>query len=167
MAQAPMAEALVALGGNVGDVRRTLSQAITQFCDGGVVTLLARSSDYKTPPWGVEDQPPFVNCAIAVSTSLSPHELLKRGQATERAFGRDRANERRWGPRTLDVDLIAYDDVALDDPDLTLPHPRLLERAFVLVPLAEIAPDRLIGGICVREAAAKINQAGIEKLQPR
>jgi 2-amino-4-hydroxy-6-hydroxymethyldihydropteridine diphosphokinase len=162
-----MSEALVALGGNVGDVRRTLSQAITQFCDGVAVTLLARSADYKTPPWGDENQPPFVNCAIAVSTSLSPHELLKRGQATERAFGRDRANERRWGPRTLDVDLIAYDDVTLDDPDLTLPHPRLFERAFVLVPLAEIAPDRVIASIRVRDALAKLDQTGIEKLQPR
>lgn len=162
-----MAEALVALGGNVGDVRHTLARAIAQFCDGSTVTLLARSSDYKTPPWGVEDQPAFVNCAIAVSTALSPHELLKRGQATERAFGRDRANERRWGPRTLDIDLIAYDDVTLDDPELTLPHPRLFERAFVLAPLAEIVPDRLIAGTRIRDALAKLDQTGIEKLPPR
>jgi 2-amino-4-hydroxy-6-hydroxymethyldihydropteridine diphosphokinase len=162
-----MAEALIALGSNDGDARRTLSEAIAQFCDGAVVTLLARSSDYKTPPWGVEEQPPFVNCAIAVSTLLSPHELLKRGQTTERAFGRDRANERRWGPRTLDVDLIAYDYAALDDPDLTLPHPRLFERAFVLVPLAEIAPERVIAGIRVRDALAKLDQTGIDKLPPR
>ncbi|MEW6451229.1 MAG: 2-amino-4-hydroxy-6-hydroxymethyldihydropteridine diphosphokinase [Pseudomonadota bacterium] len=162
-----MVEALVALGGNVGDVRQTLARAIAQFCDGVVVTLLARSSDYKTPPWGVEDQPSFVNCAIAVSTQFSPHELLKRGQATERAFGRDRLNELRWGPRTLDIDLIAYDDAALDEPDLTLPHPRLFERAFVLVPLAEIVPDRLIAGVRVRDALAKLNQTGIEKLPPR
>ena len=162
-----MPEALVALGGNIGNVRQTLEQAIAQFCDGSTVTLLARSSDYKTPPWGVEDQPAFVNCAIAVSTALSPHELLKRGQATERAFGRDRANERRWGPRTLDIDLIAYDNVTLDDPELTLPHPRLFERAFVLAPLAEIVPDRIIAGMRVREGLAKLDQTGIEKLQPR
>jgi 2-amino-4-hydroxy-6-hydroxymethyldihydropteridine diphosphokinase len=162
-----MAEALIALGGNVGDVRQTLSQAIAQFCDGSAVTLLARSSDYKTPPWGVEDQPAFVNCAIAVSTSLSPHELLNRGQASERAFGRDRAHERRWGPRTLDIDLIAYDNVTLDDPKLTLPHPRLFERAFVLAPLAEIVPDRIIAGMRVCDGLAKLDQTGIEKLQPR
>ncbi len=162
-----MAEALVAFGGNVGDVRQTLARAIAQFCDGVLVKLLARSSDYKTPPWGVEDQPPFVNCAISVSTQISPRELLKRGQATERAFGRDRLNELRWGPRTLDIDLIAYDDAALDEPDLTLPHPRLFERAFVLVPLAEIVPDRLIAGVRVRDALAKLNQTGIEKLPPR
>ena len=162
-----MPEALVALGGNIGNVRQTLEQAIAQFCDGSTVTLLARSSDYKTPPWGVEDQPAFVNCAIAVSTALSPHELLKRGQATERAFGRDRANERRWGPRTLDIDLIAYDNVTVDEPELTLPHPRLFERAFVLVPLAEIAPDRIIAGMRIRDGLAKLDQTGIEKLQPR
>jgi 2-amino-4-hydroxy-6-hydroxymethyldihydropteridine diphosphokinase len=161
-----MAEALIALGGNVGDVRETLSRAIAQFCDNDAVTLLARSSDYRTPPWGVEDQPPFVNCAIAVSTSLSPHELLRRGQATERAFGRDRANERRWGPRTLDIDLIAYDDVTLNEPDLTLPHPRLFERAFVLVPLAEIVPDRPIGGVRIRDALAALDRTGIERLPP-
>lgn len=159
-----MAEALVALGGNVGDVRHTLVRAIAQLCDGVAVTLLARSSDYKTPPWGVEDQPPFVNCAITVATHLSPHELLKRGQAVERAFGRDRANERRWGPRTLDIDLIAYGDMALDTPDLTLPHPRLFERAFVLVPLAEIAADRVIAGMRVRDALANVDQTGVQKL---
>ena len=162
-----MAEALVALGGNVGNVRDTLARAIAQFCDGIAVKLVARSSDYKTPPWGVEDQPPFVNCAVAVSTSLSPHDLLKRGHATERAFGRDRANERRWGPRPLDIDLIAYDDLKLDDPNLTLPHPRLFERAFVLVPLAEIMPDRPISGTQIRDALAKLDQSGIEKLPPR
>lgn len=162
-----MAEALVAFGGNVGDVRETLARAIAQCCDGALIKLISRSSDYKTPPWGVEDQPPFVNCAIAVSTQLTPQELLRRGQTTERAFGRDRANERRWGPRTLDIDLIAYDDVTLDTPELTLPHPRLFERAFVLAPLAEIVPDRAIGDVRIRDALAKLDQTGIEKLPPR
>jgi 2-amino-4-hydroxy-6-hydroxymethyldihydropteridine diphosphokinase len=162
-----MADVLVALGGNVGDVRGTLERAIALFCDGRTVRLTARSSDYRTPPWGVEDQPPFINAVIAAMTDLSPQELLARVQATERAFGRDRAHERRWGPRTLDIDLIAYDDVSLTTPDLTLPHPRLFERAFVLAPLAEIAPDRRIAGIRVRDALAKVDQAGIEKLPPQ
>src|SRR5215510_12898915 len=139
-----MAEALLALGGNLGDARDTLDRAVAALCDGTEIRLTARSSDYATPPWGVDDQPPFVNLAIAIDTTLAPHALLERAQAVERAFGRDRARERRWGPRTLDIDLIAYDDVALDTPDLTLPHPRLFERGFVLVPLAEIAPERLI-----------------------
>jgi 2-amino-4-hydroxy-6-hydroxymethyldihydropteridine diphosphokinase len=162
-----MAEALIALGGNVGDVRETFDRALAMFCDGSDALLIDRSSDYATPPWGVEDQPPFVNCCIAVETRLTPQALLARAQATERAFGRDRANEQRWGPRTLDIDLIAYDDVTMDEPDLTLPHPRLFERAFVLVPLIEIAPDRVIAGISLKDAMAKIDASGITKLPPR
>ena len=159
-----MAEALIALGGNVGDARATVDRAVAVFCDGDEVRLLTRSSDYRTPPWGVEDQPPFINLCIAVATSLAPHDLLARALRVERAFGRDRANERRWGPRPLDIDLLAYDDVTLDGPDLILPHPRLFERAFVLVPLAEIAPDRRIAGVRVADAAARVDAAGIERL---
>ena len=128
---------------------------------------LARSSDYRTPPWGVADQPPFVNLCIAVDTSLTPQALLARAQSVERALGRDRSDERRWGPRAVDIDLLAYDDLALSEPELTLPHPRLLERAFVLVPLAEIAPERMIAGIRVRDALARLDTAGIEQLPPR
>ena len=162
-----MAEALLALGGNVGDVRATLDRAIVAFCDGEQVRLVARSADYRTPPWGIEDQPAFVNLCLAVETRLTPHALLARAQAVERTFGRERAKERRWGPRTVDIDLIAYDDLALDEPDLTLPHPRLFERAFVLVPLAEIAPERTIAGIRVRDALARVDAAGVEKLPPQ
>ena len=162
-----MAEALIALGGNVGDARDTLGRALTTFCDGDAVRLIARSSDYSTPPWGVTDQARFVNLCVAVETRLTPHALLARAQAVERAFGRDRANERRWGPRPLDIDLLAYDDVAIDDAELTLPHPRLFERGFVLGPLAEIAPDRVIAGRRVRDALAKVDTSGIEKLAPR
>ncbi len=161
-----MAEALIALGGNVGDVRATLGRAVALLCERGDVRLKARSSDYATPPWGVSDQPPFVNLCIAVDTELAPHALLARMQAVERALGRDRATERHWGPRPVDLDLLAYDDVALDDPDLTLPHPRLFERAFVLVPLAEIAPERVIAGVRVRDALARVDVAGIERLPP-
>ena len=162
-----MPEAFIALGGNLGDVRTTFEQAIAKLCDGDAVRLLARSSDYRTPPWGLTDQPPFINAAIAVSTSLSPHELLAHAKATERALGRDPARERHWGPRRIDLDILAYDDVELHDPDLTLPHPYMFERAFVLVPLAEIAPDRIIAGTQVREALARVDASGIEKLPPR
>jgi 2-amino-4-hydroxy-6-hydroxymethyldihydropteridine diphosphokinase len=161
-----MAEALVALGGNVGDVRNTLERAIAALCDGTDVRLIAKSSHYRTPPWGDENQPPFVNLAIAVATELAPHALLARAQDVERRLGRDRVAGRRWGPRTIDLDLIAYDDIALDTPDLTLPHPRWRERAFVLVPLAEIAPERVIGGIKVRDALARVDATGIEQLPP-
>jgi 2-amino-4-hydroxy-6-hydroxymethyldihydropteridine diphosphokinase len=81
----------------------------------------------------------------------------------ERILGRVRAKERRWGPRTADLDILAYDDVILDSPGLTLPHPRLFERAFVLVPLAEIAPDRVIGGVRVRDALARVDAIGVER----
>jgi 2-amino-4-hydroxy-6-hydroxymethyldihydropteridine diphosphokinase len=116
---------------------------------------------------GVRDQPPFVNLCIEIETSLTPHALLARAQAVEQMFGRDRAKERHWGPRILDIDILTYDDVALDTPDLTLPHPRLFERAFVLVPLAEIAPERMILGWRVRAVLAKVDRAGITKLPPR
>jgi 2-amino-4-hydroxy-6-hydroxymethyldihydropteridine diphosphokinase len=162
-----MAEALIALGGNVGDARATLDRAVAMLCDGEAVRLIARSSDYRTPPWGVEDQPPFINLCVTAATPLSPHDLLARAQSVERTLGRDRANERRWGPRPVDIDLLAYDDLTLREPDLVLPHPRLFERAFVLVPLAEIAPERRIAGIRVADALARLDTTGIERLSDR
>jgi 2-amino-4-hydroxy-6-hydroxymethyldihydropteridine diphosphokinase len=159
-----MADALLGLGGNVGDVRTALDKALTLFADDKDIILRARSSDYATPPWGVRDQPPFINLAILVETVLTPRALLERALEVERALGRDRARETRWGPRTIDIDLIAYDDLVLDEPDLTLPHPRLFERAFVLVPLAEIAPDRMIAGRKIKDVLAAIDAAGIERI---
>ncbi len=159
-----MTEALLGLGGNVGDVPATIDRAIALFADGERTRLVARSSNYRTPPWGVTDQPPFINCSIAVETSLSPRALLERALEVERALGRDRVREQRWGPRTIDIDLLAYGDRAVDEPALTLPHPRLFERAFVLLPLAEIVPDRMIAGRKVRDGLAQVDTAGIEKL---
>jgi 2-amino-4-hydroxy-6-hydroxymethyldihydropteridine diphosphokinase len=126
--------------------------------------LLARSSDYATPPWGEENQARFINACIEIDTSLDPHALLFTLHKIEHKFGRDRARETRGGPRTLDLDLIAYDDVSIQKPELTLPHPRLFERAFVLVPLAEIAPERIIAGRRVTAALAELSSAGIERL---
>ena len=162
-----MAEALIALGGNVGNVRDTLDRAIAAFCDGVAVRLLKRSSDYRTPPVGVTDQPPFVNCAIVAATELPPPALLARAQSVEAQFGRNRSQERHCGPRTLDIDLIAYDDLAMDTSELTLPHPRALERAFVLLPLADLVPERRISGVRIKNALARVDQTGIEKLPPR
>jgi 2-amino-4-hydroxy-6-hydroxymethyldihydropteridine diphosphokinase len=158
------ASALIALGGNVGDVRTTFRKAIANICGMAQAALVARSSDYATPPWGDEAQPRFINACIEIDTPLDPHALLFVMHKVEQKFGRDRAKERRWGPRTLDLDLIAYDDVALQKPELTLPHPRLFERAFVLVPLAEIAADRVIGGRKVADALASVSAQGIERL---
>ncbi|MBX6329798.1 MAG: 2-amino-4-hydroxy-6-hydroxymethyldihydropteridine diphosphokinase [Pseudolabrys sp.] len=162
-----MTQALLALGGNIGDSRAILDRAVAMLCDGREIKLTARSSDYRTPPWGCECQPPFVNLCIAVETTLDPAALLARAQAVELRLGRDRARETRNGPRTADIDLIAYDEVTLATPALTLPHPRLFERAFVLVPLAEIAPDKIIAGRKVSEALDGLDTTGIEKLPPR
>lgn len=159
-----MADALIALGGNVGDVRATFRKAIANICGMTQAVLLARSSDYATPPWGEAQQARFVNACIEIDTSLDPHALLFTLHRIETKFGRDRARERRWGPRTLDLDLIAYDDVSMQKPELTLPHPRLFERAFVLVPLAEIAPNRVIAGRGVASALAQLSTEGIERL---
>lgn len=162
-----MNESFIALGGNVGDVRAAFDQAVAKLCGDDAVRLTARSSDYRTPPWGITEQAPFVNAVIAVATSLAPHDLLARMQECERALGRNRALERRWGPRAIDIDLLAYDDLVLIDRDLILPHPHLFERAFVLVPLAEIAPDRLIAGVKVGDALKRLDTKGIDKLPTR
>ena len=166
-----MADVLIALGGNVGDVRATFRKAIANICGMTQAALLTQSSDYSTPPWGNLAQPSFINACIEIETSLDPHALLFTLHKIEKKFGRDRTVEQHWGPRTLDLDLIAYDDVKIDQPELTLPHPRLFERAFVLVPLAEIVPDRIIAGRNVRTALAELSTDGIQRLpeldQPR
>ena len=159
-----MADVLIALGGNVGDVRATFNKAIANICGMAQAVLLARSSDYATPPWGEANQARFVNACIEIETGLDPHALLFTLHKIERRFGRDRAKEQRWGPRPIDLDLLAYDDVALRDSDLTLPHPRLFERAFVLVPLVEIVPDRRIAGRSIKAALEQLSIAGIERL---
>ncbi len=162
-----MSFAWLALGGNVGDGRALLQQAIEKLCDGGDIRLVARSSEYRTPPWGVTEQPSFINLCIAVETTLAPSDLLARAHDVERAFGRDRAHEQRWGPRAVDIDILAYDNLSIQEPDLILPHPRLFQRAFVLVPLSEIAPDLHIAGTRVGDAAQTIERNGIVRLPPR
>src|SRR4051812_26871759 len=159
-----MAEALLALGGNIGDSRVILHRAVDILCDGEDIKLLARSSDYLTPPWGMKYQAPFVNLCIAVETSLTPHQLLARTQAVERRLGRDRLVEKRWGPRTADIDILTYEGVTLNDRDLTLPHPLMFERGFVLMPLAEIAPEAIIAGRRIGDALTQVDTAGIQKL---
>ena len=159
-----MADVLIGLGGNVGDVRATFSRAIPLIVARASGTLLARSFHYETPPWGDTAQPPFINACIRLSTALEPHALLAILHEVEAKFGRDRGKERRWGPRPLDLDLLAYDDLAIASDDLTLPHPRLFERAFVLVPLAEIAADRMIGGKTPAQGLTSLSKEGIRRL---
>jgi 2-amino-4-hydroxy-6-hydroxymethyldihydropteridine diphosphokinase len=159
-----MAKAFLGLGGNVGDIRATLEHAVAMLGDGPDIQVLARSSDYRTPPWGKEDQAPFVNLCVIVETTLTPHQLLERIHEVERELGRNRPDETRWGPRTCDIDILSYGEVTLNDPDLKLPHPRMFERGFVLMPLAEIAPDAVIGGKRVGDALKTADTEGIIRL---
>ena len=161
-----MAEALIGLGGNLGDVRKSIDGAVGLLCADTAVRLVAQSADYRTPPWGVIDQGAFINRCLVVETVLTPQDLLERALAVERQLGRDRSNERRWGPRPIDIDVLSYDDVVLDEPGLRLPHPELFRRAFVLVPLAEIAADRIVAGTRIGDALAQLDTAGIERLMP-
>jgi 2-amino-4-hydroxy-6-hydroxymethyldihydropteridine diphosphokinase len=162
-----MPEALIGLGGNLGDVRITFDRAVDLLCADAAVGLLAASADFRTPPWGVTDQPAFINRCLLLETTLTPRGLLERALDVENALGRDRRHERRWGPRPIDIDILSYGDVVVDEPGLRLPHSELLRRAFVLAPLAEIAGDWIIGGIAIRDALARVDATGIERLAPR
>ena len=140
------AVAFVGLGGNLGEAAGTLRAAV-QVLDGLPHTRVVRASRlFRTPAWGLEDQADFINGVAMLETTLGARELLDALLATERQFGRERDPAQRWGPRTLDLDLLLYADEVIDMPGLRLPHPHLHERAFALVPLLEIAPDILIPG---------------------
>jgi len=131
--------AYIGLGSNLGDRRAQLDDALRLLGADPAVSVVAVSSFRDTEPVGVVDQPRFLNAAAALETSLEARGLLDRLLAVERAMGRDRSGE-RWGPRTVDLDLLLFGDVSLDEPGLTVPHPRLHERRFVLEPLLELDP---------------------------
>ncbi|MFC7400507.1 2-amino-4-hydroxy-6-hydroxymethyldihydropteridine diphosphokinase [Chelatococcus sp. GCM10030263] len=159
-----MADAYLSLGSNLGDKRAMIARAVERLGAAGVA-VIARSSDYRTPPWGDEDQDWFVNACVKVRTDLSPHDLLTLCLAVERDLGRVRT--RKWGPRTIDIDLLVYDGVQMASGDLVLPHPRIAERAFVLQPLAEIAPDLEITGRRISAMLQGLDAMGIERLPSR
>jgi 2-amino-4-hydroxy-6-hydroxymethyldihydropteridine diphosphokinase len=167
----PMAEgavwqpAYVGLGSNLdGPVDRVL-RAFTQLAGLPQTQLVARSSLWHTPPVGPVEQPPFVNAVAGLLTQLSPRELLDVLLAAERLQGRQR--ELRWGPRTLDLDLLVYGAGQVDEPGLTVPHPEMSRRAFVLYPLAEVAPTLSVPGQGrVAALAAAADGAGLERLIP-
>jgi 2-amino-4-hydroxy-6-hydroxymethyldihydropteridine diphosphokinase len=139
-----MTRAVIALGANLGDARAALRGASEAIETTPGLSMLAQSSVYSTAPIGGVEQPDYLNAVVIVDTMLSPRELLDRLHGIENAWHRTR--EVRWGPRTLDLDLIDYTGVTSDDPELTLPHPRAHERAFVLVPWLEADPEAELTG---------------------
>lgn len=136
-----MAIAYLCLGSNSGDRLKLIEQAISLLNLAQDIKIIRNSALYETEPWGVKDQNWFLNMAVEVKTSLSPHDLLLKCMSIEKMLGRNRENERRWGERTIDIDIIFYDKEVLKTDILTIPHPRMHERAFVLVPLLELIPD--------------------------
>ncbi len=156
-----MADVLLGLGGNLGDVPAAFDVAVARLEEIGC-HVVARSSNWKTPPWGYTEQPPFVNACLRVETALEPHALLSKIHEIENGLGR--RHDFRWGPRTLDIDILDYEGRVVVSPDLVLPHPFVSERAFVLVPLSEITPDRVVAGRTVTDLLARIEVEGIERI---
>lgn len=143
-------EALLGLGGNLGDRLATLRSAVSLLESTPSVTVVGCSGVYESPPLGPVAQPDFLNAAVLVRTTLAPRELLAVAHSIEQQHGRERRV--RWGPRTLDIDLLWVDGVTIDEPGLTIPHPGLVNRAFVLRPAAELKPElRLPGGLTVAD----------------
>ncbi|PVB61571.1 2-amino-4-hydroxy-6-hydroxymethyldihydropteridine diphosphokinase [Labrenzia sp. 011] len=152
------------LGSNLGDPKANVDEAVRRLELTEGVTLVARSSDYRTPPWGPVKQDDFRNICVVLDTTLSPRDLLKRCLAIEIELGRVRAE--RWGPRTIDIDVLIYGMERIAESDLEIPHPRMGDRAFVLIPLAEIWPDApLADGRTAAEALESCpDQEGVVKL---
>ncbi len=164
MNHSPIASVYLALGANLGDRAANLQAAIAALPTW--MHLLACSPVYETEPWGYTDQPAFLNQAVAGQTALSPEDLLIGLKDLEAILGRKPTFH--YGPRVIDIDILLYDDLILDTPTLILPHPRLHERAFVLAPLADIAPDlvhpRL--GKSMRDLLAAADRTGVKLFQP-
>jgi len=156
----PDIDAIIALGSNIGDTRANVAQALLRLQAGGAVRVVARSRDFKTPPWGKTDQPWFINACAGVATSLGPRALLDRCLAVERQLGRVR--EEKWGPRIIDLDVLVHRHGVVSEPELELPHPRITERAFVLVPLADVAPELVLNGSSVRDWIRTVDTTGVE-----
>lgn len=152
--------AYLGLGGNIGDPRAAMASALAMLDQHPDCRVSAVSRLYRTPPWGKTDQDWFFNAGAAVETSLPPTTLLGLALGIEQVSKRVRAE--RWGPRTLDIDILVFGDLAMRSEQLTIPHPRMTERAFVLMPLADIAPELVVGERAVRDWLADVDAAGIE-----
>jgi 2-amino-4-hydroxy-6-hydroxymethyldihydropteridine diphosphokinase len=155
--------ATLGIGGNIGDVVDIMRRAVSYLdaCDG--IDILKISPLYKTPPWGLEDQDWFINACLLISCTLPPKKLLAACQSIEKKLHRKR--NIRWGPRTIDIDILTLEGFTSSDPALTVPHPRMHERAFVLVPLADIAPDLMVSGKTVSDWQKTVDCSDIERLE--
>ena len=139
-----------------------MSEAIDRLSRHSEIELQAVSALYRTPPWGKTDQPPFLNAAIRIATRLPPMALLMAVLKVEKELGRERME--RWGPRTIDIDILLYGTSAVDEPGLRIPHPRLTQRAFALAPLVDVMPDARIEGRPATEWLAESDRAGMQRL---
>ena len=162
MIEAPATEVGISLGSNIGDKAANIARAVGLLEARGTLTHIKLSSLYRTPPWGVTEQDWFINACLVASTRLPPLELLARLQAIEHDMGRVRVQ--RWGPRLIDLDILYYGDLVLKSEALTLPHPEMGNRGFVLIPLAEIRPDLLVGGVRAQVLAQGFAGQGVERL---
>ena len=161
----PVIQACIGLGANLGDAADTLRKAVEALDHREGITVCEVSRFYRTPAWGREDQPDFINAVALLETSLTPRALLERLLAVETEFGRHRPDGERWGPRTLDLDLLLYGDAVIDEPGLRVPHPHLHERAFALVPLLDVLPEARIPGYgAARDAVSVLEMSNIRPL---
>jgi 2-amino-4-hydroxy-6-hydroxymethyldihydropteridine diphosphokinase len=156
--------AYLGLGGNLGDRRQHLAEAVRRLHAGQVLQVVRVSSVYESSAVGMTAQPDFLNLVVQVTTTHAPHELLAECLRIEGDLGRERRE--RWGPRTIDIDLLLYGDLRIDDESLAVPHPRMRERSFVLTPLAEIAPGLKLDGKSIGELADAVGEVGLRKLGP-
>jgi 2-amino-4-hydroxy-6-hydroxymethyldihydropteridine diphosphokinase len=161
MTEAKLIEIGLGLGSNIGDAPGNIREALRLLRASDVIEITKISSIYRTAPWGYKDQEPFANACALARTELAPEPLLKAVKAIEGEMGRTKTV--RWGPRLIDIDILFYGAQSLVSDNLVLPHKELFNRAFVLVPLAEIAPHLVLGGRPVAEAAATIAHDDIEK----
>lgn len=154
-------EVLIGLGGNIGEPLSAMQAALKAMDTDKDCRVLCVSSVWRTPPWGVTDQPDFLNACAAVSTTLAPRAFLDLCLSIEQDLKRVR--DQRWGPRSIDIDILFFGDRRLSETGLTVPHPRIADRAFVLIPLAEIAPETTLDGQAISERAAASDQSGMVK----
>ncbi len=157
-----MHKSYLSLGSNIGDREKHLNMAVDILSKSEGIDVVSVSAFYETDPWGYEDQDAFLNIAVEVNTTLSPEKLLKQCQFVELELKRVRLVH--WGPRTIDVDILTYGDYTSQSAELTVPHPRMTERGFVLVPLAELAPELIVNNRTVSEWLSEADQTGIRKI---